>query len=119
MRRNNAQYLNNRLNDIEDIILPLPPSNEFNSVFQMYTIRVKEGKKKRDELLEYLSRKGISSKIYFDPVHKYSVFQNLGYRDVRLPITELLSSEVLTLPMYPHMTDDELEYISEAIIKFF
>jgi perosamine synthetase len=119
LRRKNAQYLNNRLSEVEGLILPTPPSNEFFCVYQMYTIRVKEGRKKRDELMRYLLDKGITSKVYFDPVHRYSLFQKLGYSDEKLPITERLSSEVLTLPMYPHMTNEELEYISEAVIGFF
>lgn len=119
MRRKNAQYLNNRLSDVKELILPKPPSNEFYCVYQMYSIRVKEGKKKRNELMQHLKDRGITSKVYFDPIHKYSIFQELGYGSVKLPTTELLASEVLTLPMYPHMTKDELNYILEAVIEFF
>lgn len=119
MRRRNAQYLNKYLNEIKGIIPPLPPSDDFYSVYQMYTIRVKEGKKKRDKLMQYLRSKGITSKVYFDPVHKYSVFQKQGYGGLKLPITELLSSEVLTLPMYPHMTNDELDYVLRTVVEFF
>lgn len=119
MRRKNAQFLNNRLSEVDEIILPSPPSNEFFCVYQMYTIRVKEGRKKRDMLMHHLKKKGIASKVYFDPIHKYSIFQKLGYGRIELPITERLSSEVLTLPMFPHMTDDELNYIADALIEFF
>jgi perosamine synthetase len=85
----------------------------------MYTIRVKAGRKKRDKLIQHLKKRGISSKVYFDPVHKYSVLEKRGFGSIRLPVTERLSSEVLTLPMYPHMTEDELDYISEAVNEFF
>ncbi|MFX0079488.1 MAG: DegT/DnrJ/EryC1/StrS family aminotransferase, partial [Candidatus Hermodarchaeota archaeon] len=119
MRRKNALYLNNRLSDVKGLMPPKPPSNEFFCVYQMYTIRVKEGTKKRNELMQHLKDRGITSKVYFDPIHKYSIFQELGYGSVKLPTTELLASEVLTLPMYPHMTKDELDYILEAVIEFF
>ncbi|MFX1473341.1 MAG: DegT/DnrJ/EryC1/StrS family aminotransferase [Promethearchaeota archaeon] len=119
MRRNNAQYLIERLSEIEDIITPTPPSKRFYAVYQMFTIRVKDGSRKRNELMDHLKSKGIDSKVYFDPVHKYSVFQNLGYGKADLPTTERISSQVLTLPMYPHMTDEELEYISKSVIEFF
>jgi perosamine synthetase len=118
MRRRNSQYLNKQLSETEGIIPPTPPNNEFYCVYQLYTIRVKEGKKKRNDLMRHLKKKGISSKVYFDPIHKYSIFQKLGYGEVNLPTTDRLSSEVLTLPMYPHMTTEELDYISEAVIEF-
>jgi perosamine synthetase len=119
MRRKNAHYLNKRLSEVDEITLPIPPTSEFYCVYQMYTIRVKEGRKKRDELMHYLKNKGITSRVYFDPAHKFTIFQDLGFGAIKLPTTELLSSEVLTLPMYPHMTNDELDYISEAVIEFF
>jgi len=119
LRRKNAHYLNQRLSEIEGVIPPTPPSKEYYSVYQMYTIRIKEGKKKRDKLIQHLKRRGISSKVYFEPAHKYSVLEKLGLGDIRLPVTERLSSEVLTLPMYPHMTQEELDYVSEAVNEFF
>ncbi len=119
MRRRNANYLNKRLSDIDEIVPLTPPSDEFFCVYQMYPIRVKDGKKNRNELMQHLTNKGITTKVYFDPVHKYSVFQKLGFGAIKLPKTELLSSEVLTLPIFPLMTEEELDYISKAIIDFF
>lgn len=118
-RKKNAQRLNKRMRSVTDVIVPLPPSDDYDAVYQMYTIRVKEGRQKRDELMRYMMKMGIASKVYFDPVHKYSVFQNLGYTEVNLPTTELLASQVLTLPMYPNMTDDEIDYIANTLIDFF
>lgn len=117
-RRKNADYLNQQLEGLEEIGLPTPPSQDYYAVYQMYTIRVKQGQKKRDELIEHLNQRGISSRIYFDPLHKYSVFTQLGFGNVDLPTTELLSSQVLTLPMYPHMTRQELDYIVESLVDF-
>jgi perosamine synthetase len=118
-RKKNAQRLNKGMRNVTDVIVPLPPSDDYDAVYQMYTIRVKEGRQKRDELMRYLMKMGIASKVYFDPVHKYSVFRNLGYTEVNLPTTELLASQVLTLPMYPNMTDDEIDYIANTLIDFF
>jgi perosamine synthetase len=68
--------------------------------------------------MNYLKEKGISTKIYFEPCHKYSVFKKLGY-NIELPITEDISSRILSLPMYPHMNEDELNYIINTIKEFF
>ncbi|MCZ2845471.1 MAG: DegT/DnrJ/EryC1/StrS family aminotransferase, partial [Candidatus Bathyarchaeota archaeon] len=73
----------------------------------------------RKELMKYLKERGIATRIYFDAVHKYSIFKNLGYENISLPKTEKLCSQVLTLPIYPHMARDEMDYIIESIKEFF
>ena len=89
-------------------------------VYQMYTIRVKDGREVRDKLKAFLAEKGIMSKIYFDPIHLTSLYKNrLGYKEGDLPRTERISGEVLTLPIYPTMTNDELNYVKNALLEFF
>ncbi len=117
-RRENARYLNQNLGRIEGIEVFTPPNDDYFCVYQMYTLRILEGEQKRNELMEYLRERGISNKVYFDPVHSYSVFRNQGYSDVDLPVTEELSSQVLTLPVYPDLTDEELKYMVNAIEEF-
>lgn len=118
MRRKNAELLSAKLSQIAEIEVPHPPDNFFH-VYQMYTIKVKGGQEKRDALSAYLGQKGIMSKVYFPPVHLTRFYQNeLGY-DCRLPSTERISHQVLTLPMYPSLTKDEINYIVESIVAFF
>lgn len=119
MRQKNANFLIEKFNSLDEVICPTPPDKDFFSVYQMFTLRVRNGKEKRDALMEHLGNKGISSKVYFDPVHRYSVFQKLGGHITQLPVTERIASEVLTIPIYPHMTEEELEYLATAIIEFF
>jgi len=119
MRRKNAEYLNKSFKSFDNIVVPEPPTSHFFSVYQMYTIRILDGKLKRDNLMNYLSENGISSRIYFDPVHKYSVFKNIVQEDIFLPNTEELTSQVLTLPLYPHMSKNELDYIVNNVKTFF
>lgn len=120
MRRENAEYFNRKLSKIDDITLPIPPREMFH-VYQMYTIRVKGGRRKRDELVAYLGERRIMSKIYFSPaIHQTQFYMNkFGYKSGDLPATERLSDEVLTLPMYPHMRDEDKRAIVEAITDFF
>lgn len=117
MRRQNAQTLSARLSPVADIELPDSPPGFFH-VYQMYTIRVKEGRKKRDDLMTYLAEEGIMSKVYFDPVHLTSFYHNkLGYI-CQLPVTEKLAGQALTLPMYPGL-GEEVDYIAGKVSTFF
>ena len=119
MRRNNAEYLNESFREIDKIVIPEPPTSNYYSVYQMYTIRVLEGKQTRDSLMNFLSENGISSRIYFDPVHRYSVFKNIVQGNTSLPKTDELASQVLTLPLYPHMSKSELDYVVNNVKNFF
>jgi len=119
LRRSHGDYLNRNLSKISDIVVPEPPSDDYYAVYQMYTIRVKDGMEKRDGLIEHLKLKGVSSKIYFDPVHRYSIFKDLGYKQDELPTTDLLATQVLTLPLYTDMTQKELDYIIDSVQSFF
>lgn len=118
MRRRNAKYLNVQLGKIEKIKTPNAPKDYF-AVYQLYTIRIMAGPHVRDSLMEFLAKRGIFTKIYFEPVHKYSICRKLGYSNISLPITEIIFSQVLTLPMYPHMTKTELDYIVNTIKEYF
>ena len=88
-------------------------------MYQMYTIKVKRGQEKRDALSMHLAGKGIGTKVYFPPVHFTDFYRNkLGY-NCELPVTERLSEQVLTLPMYPTLTEDEIDYIANMVADFF
>lgn len=118
MRRENAERLSLNLSQIPQIEI-LSPLERFFHVYQLYTIRVKEGHERRDTLLAYLTQRGIMTRVYFSPVHlTYFYKSNLGY-NCQLPVTERLSQQVLTLPMYPSLTEDEIDYITDEVATFF
>lgn len=116
MRRRAANAYDRHLSRIKEVILPTPPSG-FYHVYQLYTIRVRGGRNLRDGLIEHLSRKGIMSKVFFYPVH-FTKFYKQKFA-VRLPVTESISKEVLSLPMYPGMTNEEISYIAGECQAFF
>jgi perosamine synthetase len=119
MRRKNAEYITSKLSKIDEVKVPQPPEGYFH-VYQMYTIRVKGGREVRDALKDHLAKKGIMSKVYFEPVHLTHFYrEKFGFKGGELPVTERLSSEVLTLPLYPTMTIEEMDYIIESIKEFF
>ncbi len=118
-RRNHARYMNDCLGEIEDLILPEPPNNDYYSVYQLYSIIINQRSETRNQLIEHLMKKGITVKVYHDPVHKYSIFKDLGYAGKSLPMTEHISSQILSLPIFPDMTKDELDYVIESVKNFF
>lgn len=113
MRRRNSEYLSAKLFIDVDLAIPMNPPTGYFHVYQLYTIKV--DKKYRNELMRHLASKGIMTKVYFQPVHLSYFYKNkLKYR-CRLPVTERISKEVLTLPMYPALKKEEMDFIVKEI----
>lgn len=116
-RREVANYISSRLEGIDNLILPNELKDNFN-VYQMYTLRVK--KDLRNRLMEFLRKKEIMTKIYFSPIHLTSFYRSLyGYKRNYLPITEKISDEVVSIPIYPHLKKDKIDYVIDNIEEFF
>jgi dTDP-4-amino-4,6-dideoxygalactose transaminase len=117
MRRALAHYYDKELSKISDICVPEVPEDYYH-VYQMYTVRVEETK--RNGLMKYLAKMGISSKIYFDPVHLTRFYREcFGHIPGELPVTERISREVLSLPIYPTLSTGEIDYIVRQIRQYF
>ena len=114
-RRKNAQYLSSKLNKHSKIILPFNYKNH-KSVFQLFSIRITDNL--RDNLMAFLTNKGIMSKIFFEPVHLSKFYSKNRNKKISLPKTEKISQQVLTLPMYPSLTKDDINFISNSIDEF-
>lgn len=112
-RQRVAKTYDARLSRIKKLKTPFTGNNTRN-VYQMYTIKVLDGS--RDKLKRHLESKNIASKVYFDPLYRYSVFKK---EHTRLENTEEVSSQVLTLPLFPGMTDEEVSYVADSIEEFF
>ena len=116
MRRKNVEYMTKRLQNVSQVTIPSSPKDYYH-VYQMYTIRVNANN--RDELIKFLADKGIMTKVYFPPVHLTHFYRKkLNYK-TKLPLTEEVSSQVLTLPIYPTLTKEEMDYIIREIKNFF
>ena len=115
LRQKNVEYLSKRLiEETDSIVVPEVPKG-YNNVYQLFSIFVD----KRDELIKYLADNGISSKIYFHPVHQSEFYKNkLGY-DSNLPVTENIFEKTITLPMFPSITTEQMDYIAETVGKFY
>ena len=85
-------------------------------IFHQYTLRVE----RRDELQAHLKAKGIGCAVYYPiPLHRQDCFLDLGYKEGRLPVSERAAREVLSLPIYPELTRDQLDTVVGAIREFY
>lgn len=85
-------------------------------IFHQYVIRVP----KRDALREFLKEQGIGSEVYYPiPLHLQPALKELGYRPGDFPEAERAANEVLAIPMYPELREDEQDVVVEAIRRFY
>ena len=99
----------------EGVVLPyIDPGG--THIFHQYVIRAP----RRDELREFLSMHKIGSEIYYPlPLHLQESLKFLGYKLGDFPVAERAAQEVLALPIYPELRDDEAETVVEAIRRFY
>jgi len=92
------------------------PENE--SIFNQYTLRVAGGK--RDALQAFLKARGIGTSIYYPlPLHLQPCFAYLGYKQGQLPESERAAAEVLSLPIFPELTRNQLDEVVVGVTSFF
>jgi dTDP-4-amino-4,6-dideoxygalactose transaminase len=109
-----AQY--NGLFAGTDIITPEIPAGG-RHVFYCYAIRVPGGR--RDALRAHLTERGIGTQIHYPvPIHMQEAAQFLGYRKGDLPVTEKVAGEVLSLPMFPELTDAQIDRVATGVTEF-
>jgi len=98
------------------ITYPATPGNGLHHVYNQFTIRAE----RRDELKEYLGLQGIPSEIYYPlGIHLQAAFAHLGYREGQLPESEKASREVLSLPVFPELTDAQQDLVVNGIAAFY
>ncbi len=99
---------------IKSVILPKEDKNGLH-VYNQFTIKAKN----RDEIKEKLAEKKIGSMIYYPiSLHLQEAHANLGYKKGDLPVTEQVQNEVLSLPIFPELTRQELEKVAEVVNQY-
>jgi len=94
----------------------LSRSPQAKHVFHQYVIRAQ----RRDELRKFLADRKIGSEIYYPlPLHLQPVFSYLGLKAGDLPVAEQAAREVLALPMFPELTEAEIQWVVESIAEFY
>jgi dTDP-4-amino-4,6-dideoxygalactose transaminase len=115
LRIANAIRLNEKLRGIRGIVTPTIASG-CRHVFHQYTIRVTpDFGMSRDGLIKKLTEAGIGTGIYYPvPIHKQTYYRSLGYDD-HLPVSEQLAQEVVSLPVHPAVTPEDIDLNAETI----
>ena len=112
-RRRIAYRYNEFLEKMDDIIKPFEPE-WVRSVYHLYVIRAKE----REQLQKHLSEKHIATGLHYPlPLHLQKAYADLGYKKGDFPITEKVTSEILSLPMYPGLTESQQKRVAECFKK--
>ncbi len=116
LRRKNAYSYNNHLKDT-DLLTPVEINN-VKSVYHIYVIRVKNSTRQR--LQEHLKSKGISSGIHYPiALPNLKAYSYMNYSENDFPEATSASQEILSLPMYPELKEDQIQYIAQTIRKFY
>ena len=117
LRQKNAKSIIDKISKFDLKIITAPSGHDH--IFQMFSIRLKN-QKIRDELHNFLIEKRIFSKVYFSPIHLNPFYmKKFDTQKGLLPITEMVSEQILTLPLYPNMTNEEIKYLTDSISEFF
>jgi len=114
LRRKNAATYNELLNKT-NVITPF--EEDFNKhVYHLYVIRAEN----RDELIDYLKERGIYTGIHYPiPIHLQEAYNDLGYKEGDFPVTEKVAEEILSLPMFPELTEEQIKYVTDSITEFY
>jgi len=117
-RRHNASLYTKLFSLCSMPYAPIPPfvPSWAKPVFHLYIIRAQ----KRDDLQKYLADKGINTGLHYPiPLHLQKAYAGNGYKEGQFPITEKVASEILSLPMFPEMNQEQIEYVVEKIREFY
>ncbi|WP_227937227.1 DegT/DnrJ/EryC1/StrS family aminotransferase [Alkalihalobacillus deserti] len=108
-----TELLQNELGD--NVITPKELEKRYH-VFHQYTIRTNN----RSELQTFLQEHGVASMVYYPkPLHVQPVFTEYGYKEGDLPETDKAANEVISLPMFPELKEDQQIYVVEKIKQFY
>ena len=115
MRNSNARIYNEKLKGVGDIITPMIYDDR-GHVFHLYVIRTME----RDRLKKFLADNDISSGIHYPiALPNLKAYSYLKHKPEDFPVSSKLQNEILSLPMYPELTEEQIDYISNLISRFF
>lgn len=114
-RRQIARWYNQLLKPLDFIEIPFEPSHVQGN-YHLYVVQVPQ----RDKLLEYLKKNNIFAGIHYPlPIHLQKAYKFLGYKKGDFPIAEKIANKIISLPIYPEMTKDQVKRVVDRIGKFY
>ncbi|MHA2209142.1 MAG: UDP-4-amino-4,6-dideoxy-N-acetyl-beta-L-altrosamine transaminase [Candidatus Thorarchaeota archaeon] len=117
-RREIAARYSDFLEEMSDQVELIPEREyEFHS-YHLFVIKARDPKR-RKPVFDYLAERGVYCQVHYIPIYRHPYYRDLGYGKESLPRTEELYDSILSIPMYPAMTDTEVDYVLESIRKAF
>lgn len=111
-----AKLYTEGLKNVEGVKVQGIKSANQHNVYYVFNIFAEN----RDGLAEYLKSKGVATSIYYPkPLHLQKCFEYLGYKEGQFPVTEKMCEQILALPIYPELTNEEVQYICECIKEYY
>jgi dTDP-4-amino-4,6-dideoxygalactose transaminase len=112
LRREHARFYDRNLPSNVGRIIELKGAKH---VYYMYEIHVQQ----RDSLIEFLKQQGIECGIHYPlPLHLQPAYASLGFRKGQFPVSEQLAQEIISIPIYPELTNEQRQYVVDHIKKF-
>jgi dTDP-4-amino-4,6-dideoxygalactose transaminase len=112
-----ARRFDRKLSGIRGIIPPPHAERDIISVYHLYVIRVQGDR--RDALIGFLKDRGVEAGIHYPtPIHLLPAFRWLGIGKGEYPVAERVSGEILSLPIYPGMTRDQVDHVARCVREF-
>ena len=114
-RRTLAHRYHELLSEVKDSVAIPFESSWTKSVFHLYVVRVQD----REGFQAFLSEAGIGTGIHYPiPLHLQKAYAHLGYRDGDFPVTERAAGEIVSLPMYPQLSEEQQDLVTSKISEF-
>jgi dTDP-4-amino-4,6-dideoxygalactose transaminase len=114
-RQQNAALYNELLSDVEEIDLPQEQDGA-ESVHHLYVIQTDD----QNELQKFLNDRGVSTGFHYPiPLHLQEAYKHLGYKKGDFPVAERAAGRILSLPMYPELTEDQIHYVCCTIKDYY
>lgn len=115
LRRKNAFLYSELLSDIPGLITP-KEMESVRHVYHLYVVQIQ----KRNKLQVFLSEQGVSTGLHYPiPLHLQRAYEFLGYKKGDFPTAELQMDRILSLPMYPELSESQIRYVTEKIKEFY
>jgi dTDP-4-amino-4,6-dideoxygalactose transaminase len=111
LRREHALEYNRAFAGIDEVRTPFEASYA-QHVYHVYAVRLQE----RDAIRRHLQEKGVGCAVHYPiPIHLQEAYRDLGYKEGAFPIAEHLAEEFLSLPMFPELTEEQIEYVASCV----
>jgi len=110
-RRKNAATYTELLSELSEVNVPYE-IDLATSVYHLYVIQIEN----REGLQKFLGDRGIGTGLHYPlPLHMQKAYEHLGYKEGAFPVTEKAAKKILSLPMFPELSKEQIEYVVDSI----